>query len=101
MPSFRAQLDILGLLPGHVPEAVMESAEAALGAAHLVEAKQLDVVAGVPRITLRFLVEETDYETGAKQAVQAAVKMRHAVEQVATVGPLRVLRRRRNRWEGL
>lgn len=101
MPSFRAQLDILGLLPGHAPEAVMDSAEAALGAAHLVEAKQLDVVAGVPRITLRFLVEETDDETGAGQAVQAAVNMRHAVERVATVGRLRVLRRRRNRWERL
>ncbi|MHA7142800.1 MULTISPECIES: hypothetical protein [unclassified Arthrobacter] len=101
MPSFRAQLDIMGLLPGHPPEAVMDSATAALGAAHLVEAKQLDVVAGVPRITLRFLVEETDYETGARQAISAAVNMRHAVERVATVGILRVLRRRRNRWERL
>ncbi|MHA7293056.1 hypothetical protein ACX80G_04205 [Arthrobacter sp. HLT1-21] len=101
MPSFRAQLDILGLLPGHAPEAVMDSAQAAVGAAHLVEAKQLDVVAGTPRITLRFLVEETDYEAGARQAIEAAVTMRHAVGRVATVGPLRVLRRHRNRWERL
>ena len=79
----------------------MDSAAAALGAAHLVEAKQLDVVAGVPRITLRYLVEDTDYETGAREAISAAVAMRHAVERVATVGILRVLRRRRNRWERL
>ena len=79
----------------------MDAAEAALSSAHLVEAKQLDVVAGVPRITLRFLVEETDGETGARHAISAAMNMRHAVERVATVGSLRVLRRRRNRWERL
>ena len=50
MPSFRATLQITGLRPGHAPEEVMDMAVAAVGAAHVVEANQLDIVAGTPRI---------------------------------------------------
>jgi hypothetical protein len=99
MPSFRAQLDILGLRPGSRPEQVMESAIEAVAAAHLVEANQLDVVAGVPRITVRFLVEPSEHAAEDSQARQAAANLRLAVEEVAATGTLRVLRRQRGRWE--
>ncbi|MBT1003510.1 hypothetical protein KIH31_12940 [Paenarthrobacter sp. DKR-5] len=98
MPSFRATLQIHGLRPGHEPEEVMDTAIRTLAERHLVEANQLDVVAGVPRITLRFLVDtSTDPEEDAA-AWQAAARMRAGVEQVAVTASPQVLRRRRGKW---
>lgn len=99
MPSFRAVLNILALQEGNRPESVLENARAAIGAAHLVEADNLDIVRGVPRITVRFMVEPS---TGAGEdaaAWQAAVNLRHAVEQVARAERLGLTRRVRGRWE--
>ncbi|MER1996827.1 MAG: hypothetical protein ABTA24_10080 [Arthrobacter sp.] len=98
MPSFRVQLSILGLRPGNQPEGVMDAAVEALEASHHVEANQLDIVSGVPRITLRFMVPPNEYEVENSQARRAAMNMRHAVEQVARCEQLRVLRRQRGRW---
>ncbi|WP_417234905.1 hypothetical protein [Arthrobacter sp.] len=98
MPSFRVQLNILALRPGHRPEAVMDAAVAALGTRHHVEANQLDIVGGVPRITLRFTVEEEEYDADARAARSAAALMRAEVEQVARTRDLVVLRRARGRW---
>ena len=98
MPSFRAQLNITGLRPGHLPEQVMEAAVDGVGSAHVVEANQLDVVAGVPRITVRFTVDPNSYDAEDRQALQTAANMRHAVEQVATTERLAVLRRSRGKW---
>lgn len=98
MPSFRAVLPILGLKPGHAPEEVMDTAVAALSERHLVEANQLDVVAGVPRITLRFAVEASTDDDENAHACSAAFALRQKVERVATTGAPRVLRRRRGKW---
>lgn len=98
MPSFRAQLNITGLKPGSRPEAVMEAAVAALGASHHVEANQLDIVSGIPRITLRFMVPDNEWSLENDQAKRAAANMRHAVDEVAEAERLRVLRRQRGRW---
>lgn len=98
MPSFRAQLNIIGLKPGNPPEAVMEAAAEALASSHHVEANQLDIVSGIPRITLRFMVPDNEFSLENSQALHAAANMRHAVETVADAERLRVLRRRRGRW---
>ena len=98
MPSFRAQLNITGLKPGTAPEAVMETAAAALASSHHVEANQLDIVAGIPRITLRFMVQDNEWSLENSQAKRAAATMRHAVEEIADAERLRVLRRQRGRW---
>lgn len=98
MPSFRAQLNIIGLKPGNPPEAVMDAAVAALSAGHHVEANQLDIVSGIPRITLRFMVADDEWTAENSRALRAATNMRHAVEDVADVERLRVLRRQRGRW---
>jgi hypothetical protein len=98
MPSFRARLQIGDLLPGHVPEEVMARAAAALAATHTVEAKDLEVVARVPRIVLRFTVPESTREGEDAAAAAAAGRMRDSVREVATTGRLEVLRRDRGRW---
>jgi hypothetical protein len=98
MPSFRARLQIGDLLPGHAPAEVMSRAEAALSATHNVEAKDLEVVARVPRIVLRFTVPESTWDAENLAAAAAAGRMRDGVLDVATTGRLEVLRRDRGRW---
>ncbi|MDQ0278653.1 hypothetical protein QO003_002956 [Arthrobacter silviterrae] len=101
MPSFRATIQITGLRPGHAPEEVMAMAVAAVGAAHVVEANQLDVVAGVPRITVRFMVEASEYDAENRLARDAAASMRHGVKTVATTAALRSYRRSAGKWLAL
>ncbi|WP_336716124.1 hypothetical protein [Arthrobacter sp. USHLN218] len=101
MPSFRARLDITGLRPDYTPPSVMEAATAAVGSSHVVEGHQLDVVGGVPRITVRFTVEPGAYDDENRQALRAARHLQDAVEEVAHSGNLTVLRRVRGRWHPL
>lgn len=98
MPSFRVVLQITGLRSGQPPERVLQAAEEALGSRHLVEATRIDVVRGVPEITLRFLVEAASDDDEAAAARESALMMHEAVEDVATTGRLRLLRQRRGRW---
>ncbi|WP_207345554.1 hypothetical protein [Arthrobacter sp. E3] len=98
MPSFRATIQITGLRPGHAPEEVMDMAVFTVGAAHVVEANQLDVVAGVPRITVRFMVEASEYDAENQQARNAAASMAHGVNTVAVSGMLRLFRRSAGKW---
>ena len=99
MPTFRVRLPIGDVLPGHSPEEVMDTAKAALGSIYRVESTQIEVVARVPRIVLRFSVPESRWEAEASAAVAAAGQMREAVREVAQAGRLDVLRRVRGRWE--
>lgn len=98
MPSYRARLQIGDLLPGHRPEEVMDMAEAALGATHEVAAKDIEVVARVPRIVLRFTVPASHRSAEDAEASAAAHRMREAVAGVAVTGGLDVLRRDGGRW---
>ncbi|MBW4094649.1 MAG: hypothetical protein HIU81_04265 [Acidobacteria bacterium] len=98
MPSFRATLKILGLRPGNPPEAVMTTAEQTLASIHVVEAKQLDIVGGVPQITLRFTVDASTYQDENDAAANAAANMRHSVDAIASTGTLHVLRRAKGKW---
>ncbi|MFC8303855.1 hypothetical protein ACFUCV_09265 [Specibacter sp. NPDC057265] len=98
MPSFRATLQITGLLPGHAPEEVMDMAVATVGSAHVVEANQLDIAGGIPRITVRFMVEASEYDAENQYARNAAVSMAHGVGQVATTGAVRSYRRSAGKW---
>lgn len=76
----------------------MSTAVAALGSIHLVEANSLDVVAGVPVITLRFLVEPSTADDEDQRASAAASAMQSAVDEVAVTGRLTTLRRERGKW---
>lgn len=98
MPSFQTKLKITGLKPGNAPELVMAAAVEALETRHHVESNQLDIVGGVPQISLRFTVDDRDYSGENHEARTSAAMMRDAVERVAVTGSLYVLRRSRGRW---
>jgi hypothetical protein len=101
MPSFRATLQITGLRPGHAPGEVMDLAVAVVASRHVVEANQLDIVGGVPRITVRFMVEASEYDAENHLARDAAASLRHGVEPAATTGALRTCRRSAGKWLAL
>lgn len=76
----------------------MDTAEAALSATHQVAAKDIEVVARVPRIVLRITVPASNPRDEDAEARQAAANMAEAVREVATTGRLDVLRRDGGRW---
>ena len=98
MPSYRARLQIGDLLPGHRPEEVMDLAEAAVQATHELAAKNIEVVARVPRIVLRFTVPGSHRAGEDAEAAEVARRMAEAVSGVAVTGRLDVLRRDGGRW---
>ncbi|WP_127843196.1 FMN-dependent dehydrogenase [Actinomyces wuliandei] len=54
MPSYRTVLTVTTLVPGREPRDVEEAACAAVTASTTLEAFQVDVVGGEPRVTIRF-----------------------------------------------
>ncbi|WP_162933905.1 MULTISPECIES: FMN-dependent dehydrogenase [Actinomyces] len=54
MPSYRTVLTVTTLHPGRVPCDVEEAARAAVTISTALEAFQVDVVSGEPRVTIRF-----------------------------------------------
>ena len=98
MPSYRTRLQIGDLRPGHRPEEVMELAEAAVQATHVLAAKDVEVVSRVPRIVLRFTVPASHRAGEDAEAVGVGARMAEAVSGVAVTGRLDVLRRDGGRW---
>jgi len=82
--------------PGSVPDQVMDAARAACG--HHVDATDVAITGGVPRILLRFTVPSSGHDEEDHAAHDAATRMRTAVEEVADVGRRRLLRRRQGSW---
>lgn len=76
----------------------MDTAEAALSATHQVAAKDIEVVARVPRIVLRITVPASNPRDEDAEARRAAANMAEAVGEVAATGRLDVLRRDGGRW---
>lgn len=103
MPSFRASLGILDARPGVPPEAVLDTARAALAAVRVVEDAFVDVEPvlrgdGVPRVVVRFLEPTGNDADENDRAWQAAAVMAQSVRRVAETVGLRVYRRRSGRW---
>lgn len=97
MPSFRLELEIGDLRPGHGPEEVMALARSALSEHHI-DATDVAVTSGTPRILLRFTVPDGSTAEEDATARLAAVRARDSVELVAATGGLWILRRRGGRW---
>lgn len=97
MPSFRLELEIGALRPGHTAGEVMDAARAAISDHH-VDATDIAVTGGTPRILLRFTVSDSSDAEENQAARLAAIRARDDVGQVAGTGQLWVLRRRGGRW---
>ncbi|GAA1392954.1 hypothetical protein [Luteococcus peritonei] len=98
MPSHRVQFEILGLRPGNRPEAVLDGAVAAIAENFHVYNRQVDVVAGTPRITVRFTVPDSGQDEERELALMATAAAQEAVERVALVGRHWTLVRQGGRW---
>jgi hypothetical protein len=100
MPSFRLELEIGHLRPGRNPNEVMNTAIASLVGFH-VDATDIAVTAGTPRILLRFSVPDSSEADENRAARLAAVLTRDAVDEVAGAGQLWLVRRAGGRWQPL
>ncbi len=98
MPSFRTQIEILGLLPGHRPEEVLDTASASIGATHHVDERDLDVVAGTARISVRFAVPDSSTWDEVADAREVADRCLADVATVAVPGRHWLLGRSGTRW---
>lgn len=78
MPSYRSVMTIGALRPGHGPQAVEDAARAAVTGTTTLESFQVDVVAGEPRVTVRF----TGADDGEAREVHARTSA--AVREVAS-----------------
>jgi hypothetical protein len=99
VPSYRLELEIGDLRPGKTPDQVMEAAQSSLG--HHVDSTDIALVAGTPRIRLRFTVPASSAVEENTAARLAAHDAREAVEHVASTGRSHLLRRRRGAWLAL
>ena len=99
MPSFRLELEVLGLRPGFAPPVVLRTLLDHLAeTGHHIDGHDLDVVAGTPRLYVRFVVPASNDADEDAAAFTAADTARKAVDRVATPGRLWVLRRQRGAW---
>ncbi|WP_167043337.1 hypothetical protein [Salinibacterium sp. ZJ454] len=95
MPSFRVTIAIGSLRPGTAPDSVLPTAADAAAELTVVEASDISIVAGEPRITVRFEAEAAELATQIGDAVVSAVS--------AVAEPRRwsVTQRVGGRWEPL
>ena len=77
VPSYRTILTVVSLRPGRAPGDVEAAVRAAVGETTVLEAFQVDVVRGEPRVTVRF--------TGADDA-EARVVHDRVVDAVRAIG---------------
>lgn len=91
MPSFRVTMTIGSLAAGTAPQSVVPAAARAVGELTTVEASDLAVVGGSPRVTVRFAAEDETVQRIARHAVEST----GALAQVVS---WRVTRRDGSRW---
>jgi hypothetical protein len=92
MPSFRVTIAVGALRRGVAPQAVLPAAASAAQALTTLEASDLSVVRGAPRITVRFTCDDD------AAAVSVARQVTEAARQVAEVATWQVTRRDGGRW---
>jgi hypothetical protein len=93
MPSYRVTVSIGSLKPGARPEQVLPASSAAAAELTTVEATDLTVVGGTPRIVIRF----TGDDDTAAMPIASAVVERTGLTAIVT--GWRVTRRVGGRWE--
>ncbi|MEO7006331.1 MAG: hypothetical protein ABI275_09950 [Terrimesophilobacter sp.] len=92
MPSFRVTIAIGALRRGVAPQSVLPAAAAAATALTTLEASDLSVVRGAPRITVRFTCDDD------ATAASIARRVTDATRQLTEVTTWQVTRRDGGRW---
>ncbi|MFC4224063.1 hypothetical protein [Lysinibacter cavernae] len=95
MPSYRVTLTIGALLAGNGPAEVLPAASHAARDVAVLEAADVSVVAGAPRITVRFTADDNDI---ARQVSRHVVASTAAVARVTMV---QITLRSGNRWDAV
>ncbi|WP_157155755.1 hypothetical protein [Diaminobutyricimonas sp. LJ205] len=92
MPSFRVTMRVGELRPGVTPDRVLPAAAAAVEELATVEASEVGVVSGEPRITVRFTEDAPDI------ALQIGEHAASVVDSVVPVVSWTVTQRVGGRW---
>lgn len=93
MPSYRIHLPVGTMLPGHVPGEVLDTLVAVVGSHVVVEHQDVEIVRGVPRAVVRFLVPATSRADEDALARRIADDVVTGVGEVATCGVPVITRR--------
>lgn len=93
MPSYRVSLDVVDVHPGHAPPEVMETAIEATRAHYRVEDNRLDLVGGVPRLSIRFSVPNGSDEEERAMGWSVVDAVAARVSEVAALSAARLTRR--------
>lgn len=93
MPSYRVTLTIGALVNGHGPAEVLPAASDAAQSVAVLEAADVSVVSGAPRITIRFTADDDEV---ARQVSQHVVASTAAIARVTMA---RVTARSGSRWD--
>lgn len=92
MPSYRVTMTVGMTRPGVAPDRVLPAAADAAAELTTVEAADLGIVAGAPRITIRFTADD------AELAAQFGQHIAAATNAVAEVLVAKVTERVKGRW---
>jgi hypothetical protein len=92
MPDYRVTMNIGALREGIAPASVLPAAAAAAAELTMVEASDLAIVAGAPRITVRYEAEDVELARQIGEHVAASTG------QSAQVLSYRVTERVKGRW---
>lgn len=98
MPSYRVHLPVGQVLAGHDPGEVLDVLESVVASSFVVEKKDVEVVRGVGRAVVRFVVPASSREEEDRSARHVAAQGAEAVREVATCGQPLVTRRFGNRF---
>ncbi|SPF67582.1 hypothetical protein PROPJV5_0537 [Propionibacterium ruminifibrarum] len=101
MPSFRVQVSVQGMRPGHRPPEVPDTARQAVPEAAHCDDVRVDVPRGAPVVTVRFSIPPANRDDEDARAWACAETIRSALDEVAVVSAPRVLRRRGGEWLAL
>lgn len=95
MPSYRVTMTVGMLRPGVSPDRVLPTAADAAAELTTVEASDLGIVAGSPRITIRFTADD------AELASQLGHHVASRTSEAAEVLGWRVTERVKGRWQAV
>lgn len=99
MPSYRILAEVVTVRAGTRPEEVLDRAREVVGRTHLVEKVSLDLPRGVPVVTVRCVVPESNDDTEDHEAFDLAQRYMREMDAYAPIRRLEVRRRIKGRFE--